>query len=407
MMEKKKQLFSYKSSEQMMPQEQLMNIEKKSNRFSLGIPKEEYFQERRIPLAPESVAMLVEQGHHIKIQEGAGRAAHFNDIEYIEAGATIAKEAEEIYKSDIILKVAPPTIEEIDMIDPRKVLISALHTTMQKRSFFTGLMQKKITAFCFEEIKDETGNRPIIQSINEIVGNSTILIAASYLASPTHGKGNLLGGFTGITPTEIVIIGSDTVAAFAAKTAIGMGATVKIFDNNITRLRQLILSLPGPVFSSIIQPKVLSKALTTADVVIGAFNMPPSGNMPYVVTEEMVKKMKSGAVLIDVSIDYGGCIETSSCTSHKDPVYVKHGVTHYAVPNIASRYARTASYALSNYFTPLLLRMGDYSSLDKFILDDKGFLSGIYVFKGILVNYAIGKQFNIPSQDIDLLMAAF
>jgi alanine dehydrogenase len=350
-------LLKLSPAEQAMTREQLADLSEKNQTLRIGIPRETLYDEQRVPLAPESVSMLVQMGHSVLVEQDAGQGAGFPDIEFAEAGATICQATDEIFNSDVVLKVTPPTAEEIEMLANRKLLISALHFCGRDKAYFQSLMKKRSTAIGYENIRDKTGRFPVIQSISEIVGAGSIFIAANLLSDPVYGKGTILGGFPGITPVEVVIIGAGTVATSAAKTAINLGAIVKVFDNNIYKLRSISAEPGCALFTSIIQPKVLHKALKTADVVIGALRA-EEGHMPYIVPEEMVQSMKPGAVIIDVSIDQGGGFETSVQTSHKNPVYLKHGIAHYAVPNIASKYARTSSYALSNYFHATACKAG-------------------------------------------------
>lgn len=396
----------YSDSENLLPQEEMLDFDVKKSKLTIGIPRENAFQECRIPLAPLSAGMLVANGHRILIEKGAGTSAHFKDEEFSEVGAEIVYSAEEIYKCDIILKVAPPSLEELKMFKSRQTILSSLNLTGQTREYFEILMTKKMTALAFEFYKDNSGSFPVLRSMSEIVGAASIYIANEYLQNENYGKGILLGGFPGITPTEVVILGAGTVAEYAARAAIGMGAVVKVFDNSIYKLRRLQDSVNARIFTSIIQPLVLSKALKTADVVIGAIHS-AEGMTPCVVTGEMVSNMKHGSVIIDVSIDQGGCFETSRTTSHKSPVFKQYDVTHYCVPNIASKVPHTASYALSNLFTPLLLRMGEVGGMDKMIRMDYGMRQGTYLFNGTLTKPFIGKYYTLPYQDIDLLIAAF
>jgi alanine dehydrogenase len=392
--------------EQYMTQEKMVQQDLKKNILKIGIPKETMYDEKRVPLVPESVGMLVQLGHSVLLETEAGLDAGFPDLDYADNGATICQNSAEIFRSDVVLKVTPPTPSEIESLESRRILISALNYCGRDKEYFNLLIKKRATAISYETIRDKSGRYPIMQSISEIVGKGSILIASALLAEPPFGKGVMLGGFPGITPAEVVIIGSGTVAVAAARTAAQLGAIVKVFDNNIYKLRTLTADLGFPVFTSIIQPKVLQKAVRSADVVVGAL-LADEGTIPYVVPEDMVKEMKQGAVIVDISIDQGGGFETSKQTSHNDPVYVKHGVTHYCVPNVASRYARTSSYALSNYFTPLLSRLGDFSNINQFILNEPGLLESIYMYQGILTHPGASKRFNIPGQDINLLLAAF
>lgn len=394
------------SSGQLLPQEEMLEVKKRKNHLIIGIPRETAFQENRIALAPEAVAVLVQNGHRVLIESKAGENAFFPDNEYSEAGGQIVYSTEEVYKASLILKISPLTDQEIEHLKPGQVVFSALAMPMQKENFFKGLASKKATAVAFELIRDKTNSFPLVRSMSEIAGNTAILIAAEYLSDRKYGKGRMFGGFSGITPTEVVIIGAGTVGEFSVRAAMGLGAMVKVFDNSIYKLRRLQGNLSSRIFTSIIQPKVLLKALRTADVVIGALHS-QWGRTPVVVTEEMVSQMKYGSVIVDVSIDQGGCVETSELTNHNEPVFNKLGVSHYCVPNIASRVPHTASYAISNFFAPVLLSIGECGGFENMLKRDPGVRQGVYMFNGTLTNQYIGEYFNIPYKDIDLLMAAF
>ncbi len=394
------------SSGQFLPQEEMLEVKKRKNHLVVGIPRETAFQENRIALAPEAVAVLVQNGHRVLIESKAGENAFFPDNEFSEAGGQIVYSAEEVYKAGLIVKVSPLTDQEIDYLKPGQVVFSALALPIQKESFFRGLTAKKATAVAFELIRDKANSFPLVRSMSEIAGNTAILIAAEYLSDRKYGKGRMFGGFSGITPTEVVIIGAGTVGEFSVRAAMGLGAMVKVFDNSIYKLRRLQGDLSSRIFTSIIQPKVLLKALRTADVVIGALHS-PWGRTPIVVTEEMVSQMKYGSVIVDVSIDQGGCVETSELTNHNEPVFRKLGITHYCVPNIASRVPHTASYAFSNFFAPVLLSIGEYGGFENMLKRDPGVRQGVYMFNGNLTNQYIGEYFNIPYKDIDLLMTTF
>jgi len=390
----------------LMPQEEMLEVARKKGSLNIGIPREISFQENRVTLVPDDVALLINHGHQVLVETGAGKNANFQDNDYSEAGARIAFTPEELYKNaEIILKVAPPSLQEIEYMQPKQTLLSTLQLPAQPENFLRKLLDKKITALAFEWIKDEDHVIPVVRSMGEIAGGTSILIAAEYLSNANQGQGSILGGISGVAPTEVIIIGAGTVGEYAARAALGLGATVKVFDNSVYRLRRLQNSIGTRVFTSIIQPRVLGKHLRTCDVAIGALRA-SGGRTPCVVTEEMVAEMKVGAVIVDVSIDQGGCFETSKVTNHTNPVFKKHGVIHYCVPNIASRVARTASYALSTIFTPILQQMGDEGGLTNMIRDHQGVRSGVYLYNGILTKKYLGDLFNIPSKDIDLLIAA-
>jgi len=393
-------------AERLMPQEEMLEVGRQPGRLVIGVPREMSPQENRVSLVPDGVALLCRNGHQVMVEAGAGVTALFSDHHYSEAGAQIVYSPAEVFRSDIILKVAPPGMEEIDLLKPRQTVISAIQIAMQCEEYFRTLIARKVTALAFETIRDNTNQLAVIRAMSEIAGSTSIFIAADYLSSAEHGMGVMFGGFTGITPTEVVIIGSGTVGEFAARSAIGLGAMVKVFDNSVYRLRRLQSNLGMRVFTSILHPKALMEALRTADVLIGAVHA-REGRTPCIISEEMIRLMKNGSVAIDVSIDQGGCFETSRPTTHQAPVYVVHGVTHYAVPNIPSKVPHTASQALNNIIVPIILDIGAEGGIENLLKRDFGVRQGVYIYNGILTSQYIGKMFNLPYQDISLLMAAF
>lgn len=393
------------SAVKLLPQEELLEAKKSNENLFIGVPKETSFQEKRVPLVPQDVELLVSNGHEVVIESGAGKKANFEDNAYSEAGAKIAYDTKEVYKADILLKVEPLTVEELDMLKPNQTLISALQLTVQPKDFLKKLLDKRITSIAYDFIRDNSGQFPIIRAMSEIAGSTSVLIAAEYLSNVNGGQGMMFGGITGVKPTEVVIFGAGAVSEFAARAAIGLGASVKIFSNNTSKLRRLQEGIGHRVYTSTIQPKVVENALRDADVAIGAMRSPKSRS-PIIVTEAMVQNMSEGAVIVDVSIDQGGVFETSKVTTHKNPTFQLYGVTHYCVPNIASRVARTASYALSNILAPVLLNLADGGGIDKCIRHELSIRSGIYAYKGKLTNRYLAEQFKLPYQDLDLLLAA-
>ncbi len=389
-----------------MPQEEMLEVGRQTSKLTIGVPKESVSQENRIVLVPEGVGLLSRHGHEVLIENGAGLAAQFSDHEYSEAGGHIVYSAEEVFKSDIILKVSPACNHEISLMRPKQTLISSVQLGLQKEEYFRNLMNKKVTALAFELLRDKAETFPAIRAMSEIAGSVAIFIAAEYLANPEYGKGMMFGGFTGIKPSEVVIIGAGTVGEYAARSAMGLGATVKVFDNSVYRLRRLQNNLGIRVYTSLLHPTVLTESLKTADVVIGAVHS-KIGKTACIISEDMVKGMKEGSIIIDVSIDQGGCFETSRPTTHKDPVYKIHGVTHYCVPNIPSRFPHTASQALSNIFVPIILDIANEGGIENFLKNDYIVRQGVYIYNGTLTNQYISKYFKLPFQDIDLLMAAF
>ena len=387
----------------LLPQEEMLEVKRKKGSLHIGIPKETSFQERRVALVPETVSLLVANGHRVKIETKAGDDANFTDQEYSEAGAEICQSPKEIYECNIAFKVTPPSDNEVDLMPGNQTLISALQISIQPKEVLTKLIRKKITAIAWDYIRDEEGVFALVRTVGEIAGTTSILIAGELISSFSSGKGMMLGGIAGVQPTEVVIIGAGTVGEFATRAALGLGASVKVFDNRLSKLRRLQNDIGQRVYTSIIQPKVLAKAIRRADIVIGALRS-SVGKTPCVVTEMMIQDMKSGSVIVDVSIDQGGCFETSRVTNHDDPTFIKHGVTHYCVPNIASRVSRTASFAISNIFSPLLLEMGERGGVVELIRSHDGFRNGVYIYKGILTNEVLGKVFDLNYKDINLIL---
>ena len=387
------------------PQESLLKIKKQQNTLYIGIPKENSFQENRLAITPDGVNLLVNNGHEIRIETGAGKESRFTDKEFSDAGGKIVYSTEEVFKADIILKVEPPTIDEIKFMNPGKVLISALQLGNQTPEYLKAINNKKLTALAYEFIEDKVGGMPAVRAMSEIAGSTVMLIAAEYLSNINNGKGILLGGITGVPPAKVVILGAGTVAEYAARAALGLGVDIQIFDNNIYKLRRLKHALGQQVFTSTFNNVLLSDAIKQADVLIGAMRI-EKGKMQIIISEEMVSTMKSGSVIIDVSIDQGGCIETSEITSHDNPIFTKYGVIHYCVPNIASRVPRTATTAFNNIFVPMLLQASDEGGVDGMIFNNKWFMRGIYAYNGFVTNEHIADKFNMPYKDLNLLIAA-
>lgn len=387
-------------------QEERLEYGKKNRKLVIGIPKEVDLTESRIPLTPEAVEMLVNQGHEIVIEKDAGKPANYSDKEYSEKGGQIVTTPQEVYRSEIIVKVSHLIPSEFEFVRENQVIISSLHLNSTTGDYLRNLIQKKVTAIAVESIRDADGVYPVVRAMSTIAGSTSVLVAAEYLSNVNKGKGVMLGGISGITPTEVVILGAGTAAEFAARAALGVGATVKIFDNSIKRLMELQNILGQRLYTSIFHPQVLERVLKTADVVIGTLS-PEETDQRYIISEDQVMLMKKGSVIIDLSIDKGGCFETSELRNHNNPSFIKHGVIHYCVPNITSRVARTASIAMSNVFAPMLGSMGETGGIKQQLKEDAGLRHGVYVYNGILTNDYLGRLYNLPARDINLLMAAF
>ena len=392
------------SSFGIMPKEEMLEVKPHFKQLQIGIPKESSFQENRVSLTPDSVGLLVANGHSVSIEKGAGNASNFSDTQYVEKGAEIVYSKEEVFKAGMILKIEPPTKSELAMMNAGQVLISAVQMSTQSSDYFNVLNKKNISAFGFEFIKDSQDKLPIVRSMSEIAGSTSLLIASEYLSNINNGKGLMLGGISGLIPTSVVVIGAGTVGEYACRTSLGLGASVIVFDNSVSKLMRLQNNINQRISTSSFQPKVLIKALKRADVVISALQV-GDGKVPCIVSESMVMDMKDGAVVIDVSIDQGGSFETSEITTHKKPTFIKHDVVHYCVPNIASRVSRTASMAISNILTPMLLIIAEEGGVESAIRKHEYLRNGVYAFSGSLTNEVLSTNFKLPFKDLDLIMS--
>ena len=390
------------SHEDLIPQPECLEIPRRREKFSIGIPKETNNQEKRICLTPDAVEVLVNNGHQISIETGAGEGTNFTDQEYSEAGAEIVYSPQAIFEKPIILKVGPATAEEIEWIKPSSFLVSSVPTNSLSKEYFDALMKKRITAVGFEFIKDDQNQLPVLRLLSEIAGTTAILVGSELMSTVNGGNGILMGGVTGVRPTEVVILGAGTVAENATRTAIGLGASVRVFDNSLSRLRRLQQNIGQRIPTSTIDPKELGKALMRCDLAIGALR--GDARTPCVVTELMVEKMKPGAVIVDVSIDQGGCFETSELTTHDHPTFVKNEVIHYAVSNITSRVARTSTKALSNFFLPYLLKIANEGGFSSVVKTDKTIRNGVYLYHGRVTKKNLSDWFDLPFHDINLLI---
>ena len=390
------------SKQQLLPQEEMLEVLKQKDELFVGLPKENHAKEKRICLTPDAVNAITANGHRVLIESGAGEGANYTDLDFTNAGGEITKDTKKVFACPLILKVEPPTLAEIEMFNPQAIVISALQIKSQNKKYFQALSKKRITAIAFEYIRDEEGKYPAVRSLSEIAGISSILVASELMATTNKGNGLMFGNISGVPPVEVVIIGAGTVGEFAARSALGLGANIKVFDNSITKLRDIQTNLNRTIYTSTIQPKNLLKALKRCDVAIGATR--GRDRSPVIVSTAMVENMKKGAVIIDVSIDTGGCFESSELTTHAKPTREKYGVIHYGVPNIPSRYPRTSTISISNIFTPYLLKLGEDGGLEYSLRFDKGLRNGLYMYHGILTNKSIGEWYNLPYNDINFLI---
>lgn len=389
----------------LMPKEEMLEVRRRGKKIRIGIPSDREKVEYRVPLTPQAVELLVSYGHEILIEKEAGKAASYSDEEYRNAGAQVMDDRKEIFECDIILRVSPFDESEIDQLKGHQALISNLQINAHCPGSIGKLMQKKTINIAYEYIEDEDGSKPVVQLMSQISGSTSVILANEYMSKSRGGKGVLLGSVTGISPAEMVILGSGTAAEYAARAALGLGAIVKVFDDNISALRKLEEKLPERIFTSVFYPRVVSKALSSADVVLAA--MPVGAPPPFRITEDMVRKMKQGSVIIDLNVSQGGCFETSHCTDLNNPTFVEHGVIHYCVPNIPAIVARTASIALSNVLIPIIISIGEIGGIENYIRSSKSFRKGVYIYNGILTNAPLAEKFNLPYKDLDLLLAVY
>ncbi len=389
----------------MQTQTERLAIKTSGRRLVIGLPKESALREYRIALTPAAVGQIIRYGHEVIVESGAGLRSNFSDHQYAEAGAEIVHDKERVFKSKVLLKVFPPSDEETKMLQANQILISPLQIPVISKSYIETLLEKRVTAVAMEYMQDEGGSYPIVRILSEMAGISAMTVAAELLNNINGGPGILLGGISGVPPAKVVILGAGVVAEFATRTALGMGAQVRIFDNNIYKLMRLQNVVGQHIYTSSLDPDAINHQLKNADALIGAIHS-KSGRAPMIITEDQVRLMKEGSVIIDVSIDQGGCIETSELTTHEHPTFVKHGVTHYCVPNIASRVSRTASMAISNILAPILINAGDTIGIKSLLFNNIGLRHGVYTYKGCLTNVYLSRRFNINYTNLDLLITS-
>ncbi len=386
--------------------EKRQKVGEKSQSLRVGVPREVSNEERRVSLAPGGVAALVANGHDVVVEADAGQQAHFSDQEYADAGAEIVKAPGELYaKAELVVKVGPPSDDELSLLQERQILISALHLGGTSPEFLKRLMNLGITGIGFEFIRDSDGTLPIVRMMHEIMGSMSVQIAARHLESGEGGKGVMLGGISGVPPSTVLILGAGVVGEWAARTALGYGAHVIVLDSDLGALRGLEHYLDRRITTAMATEQYIRGAVRSADVIIGAM-MTAGQRSPVLVTEDMVSTMRSGSVIVDAVIDQGGCIETSRATSHSQPTFRKHDVIHYCIPNMPSNAARTATYALTNVLVPYLINIGDVGSINEALWRNVGLRNGTYVYRRHLTKKSLATMFGMPHRDIELLIAS-
>ncbi len=360
----------------------------------IGIPREAHREEKRVALAPAGVDALVKSGHTVFIETNAGADSHFTDDEYKNVGANLVYTAEEVFqRAEMIVKVAPLTEQEADLLQDEQTIFSFLYLAVGKKNIIDKLLKKKVSAIAYELIEKDD-HLPILQSMSEIAGQLAIQVGERYLGSDyPNSRGILMGGIAGVAPAAVVILGAGVVGFHAARVAYAKGAHVIVLDKDLRRLKRINTDISHNISTVAANPYTIARGAKFADLLIGAIQM-KAEKTPNLVTEAMVKTMKKGAVLVDVSIDQGGCIETSRPTSISDPVYVLHNVIHYCVPNMPALVSRTASYGLTNASLEYILEIAD-NGLSNALLGNAGLAKGVCTYNGFCSNENIAEIFDI------------
>lgn len=388
--------------------ELLLKTERQKISTVIGIPKENQETEKRLALTPETVSLLVSLGYRVLMETGAGLTINYSDSYYAESGAEIVETAEEVFQANLILKITPPTLREVEMMRPRTTLYSFLYLHQLSTPLLERMSEKRINALAYELLYDNSGVSPFVTSISEIEGASSITLAAELLSNAHGGKGILLGGVPGISPTEVVIIGAGVAGTMAARAALALGASVKVFDDDILKLRTIRHELGSPLFTSTLQPNVLRNVFRSADVVIGAMQYINKTQF-YRISADLIGEMKKGSLIIDLRMAQGGCFETTmeACLPDHPAVFERFGVLHFCEMSLSSRVARSASIALSNIFISMFTAMGDCGGVAHFARFDRGFASGFYMYAGKMVNSYVANHFNFPVSDIGLFLQGY
>lgn len=386
----------------------LLKVNKTHSALTIGIPKENIRFEKRLTLTPEAVSLLVDEGHKVILESGAGLSINYSDSYYSESGAHIVDTKAEVFEASLILKMSPPTLQEVGLMRPRATVFSFLQQPMLSSTVLEAMSAKRINALAYDLMYDDTGSSPFATAISEIEGASAVTLAAELMSNANGGKGILMGGVAGVSPTEVVIIGADVAGTIAARAALGLGAMVKVFDNDVNKLRQMQHRLGRSVFTSTLQPNVLKNTFRSADVLIGAMEYI---NKPHRdrISADLIRELKQGAIVIDLRLAQGGCFETTmeACIPGAPTLYQVHGVLHFCEMSISSRVARTASIALSNIFSSLFMRMANGGGIIGLAQSDRGYSSGFYMFSGKMVNAYVANLFNLSVNDIGLFLPGY
>jgi len=370
----------------------------------IGVPRETHRHEHRVGLTPFAVRRFVSQHHQVVVERSAGLTARFTDREYEEAGAQIVYSSEEAYRrADLVCKVGVISSEELDLVKPGLVIGAFHHLAVAPKSTVERLRALEVTAIGYELIQDTHGRRSILVPFSEMAGQMAVYLASHYLQNEAGGRGILLGSVPGIAPPTVLILGAGTVGRTAARRALAIGAHVIVLDQQLEKLRAVSQELSGQVVTQVVSQGRLAQYTRIADVVIGAVLI-PGARAPFLVTEEMVKAMRPGSVIIDLSIDQGGCVETSRPRTPDNPTYIVHDVVHYCVPNMTANVARTASRALADAAQELIdeiVAKGVGGALG----DNPGLAAGAYLYRGHVVQEQLAALHGLPVTPLEDLLA--
>jgi len=366
----------------------------------IGIPKEIKLGEGRVSLTPYNVEELINLGHTILIENNAGKNAGFNNDQYLKAGAKIYDSKKQIYsESDILVKVKEPVLEELNYFNQGPILFSFLHLSAV-RELTSIFMNGRATAIAFESVELDNGDLPILKPMSEIAGRMALIKSANLLTFHNKGKGLLIGGTAGTYRGNVVVLGGGTAGLNAAMAGYGLGAHVTILEKNIERIRYLKDILPSGIDIRMSNIQNIRECVKNADILIGTVLI-PNAKAPRIVSKDMVKSMKAGSIIADVSIDQGGCIETSCPTTHEDPIYIEENIIHYCVTNMPGAYPRTATEALSESLFPYLLNLISDEDILKVLKKHAPLRKGVNVFKGNITIKEIADTFNFPYTPIE------
>ncbi len=372
--------------------------------ISIGIVKEDPSKERRVGLSPAGVQALTGEGCAIFVEKGAGDASHFSDEEYRKVGAQTVYSRDEVFgRSDVVLRVSSPNEDDVRNLRPGQVLFSFVHMGTARPAVINEILSRKITTIGYELIQDDHGELPILMTMSEIAGQLCTQIAARLLGTVNRGRGIIMGGVTGIPPATVLILGAGNVGRSAARMALASGAEVIVLDRDLRRLREIASHTDHRVVTGLVNEFNLRKSVRFADVLIGAILI-TGEKTPHIVTEDMVREMKPGSVIIDISIDQGGCVETSRPTTLETPTYILHDVVHYCIPNIPATVARSATYGLTNALLPYLLDMAR-RGIESSISLNRGLAAGVYTHDGVCTNAAIARRFELEAGTVGAVAA--